>query len=300
MIVPLINRGQMQGFIALSNKISGYSYNYEDITTLNILSNQLVIAMANARLYQESLEKQRLEEELSLARQIQKDLLPKELPVGRDFEFAAYSEPSRYVGGDFYDFMHTKRNNLGIVVADVSGKGMPAALMVSQIQAMLRSEVRNTDSIIRILQNVNYLMSTTTSAEKFVTLFYAEYDPEKRIMHYANAGHNYPIVINSKGEHAFLIEGGLLMGAFKEATYKSDSLKLSPGDLVFFYTDGINEAFSPGGEQYGEERLLDLITSIRGLSAQEIADRVVKEVVDFSSTEIPQDDMTVVAFKIKE
>jgi len=300
MIVPLINRGQMQGFIALSNKISGYSYNYEDITTLNILSNQLVIAMANARLYQESLEKQRLEEELSLARQIQKDLLPKELPVGRDFEFAAYSEPSRYVGGDFYDFLHTKRNNLGIVVADVSGKGMPAALMVSQIQAMLRSEVRNTDSIIRILQNVNYLMSTTTSAEKFVTLFYAEYDPEKQIMHYANAGHNYPIVINSKGEHAFLIEGGLLMGAFKEATYKSDSLKLSPGDLVFFYTDGINEAFSPEGEQFGEERLLELITSIRGLSAQEIADRVVKEVVDFSSTEIPQDDMTVVAFKLKE
>lgn len=299
MIVPLINRGQMQGFIALSNKISGYNYNYEDITTLNILSNQLVVAMANARLYQESLEKQRLEEELSLARQIQKDLLPKELPKGNDFEFAAYSEPSRYVGGDFYDFLNTKRNTLGIVVADVSGKGMPAALMVSQIQAMFRSEVRNTDSIVRILQNVNYLMSTTTSSEKFVTLFYAEYDPENRIMHYANAGHNYPIVINSEGEHVFLIEGGLLMGAFKEATYKSDSLKLNPGDLVFFYTDGINEAFSPEGDQYGEERLLDLITRIRNQSAQEIADRVVKEVIDFSSTEIPQDDMTVVAFKVK-
>ncbi|NIS17363.1 MAG: SpoIIE family protein phosphatase [Aliifodinibius sp.] len=299
MIVPLINRGELDGFIALSNKISGYNYNYEDITTLNILSNQLVVAMSNARLYQESLEKQRLEEELSLARQIQRDLLPKTVPVGDDFEMAAYSEPSRYVGGDFYDFLQTRKNNTGIIIADVSGKGMPAALMVSQIQAMLRSEVRNTDSIIRILNNVNFLMSTTTSAEKFVTLFYAEYDPIEKTMEYSNAGHNYPIVVNQKGEHRFLIEGGLLMGAFKEATYKQDSLKLNPGDLVFFYTDGINEAFNHEGEQFGEERLLELIKEIRSQSAKEIADRVVKEVMDFSSSDMPQDDMTVVALKLK-
>jgi sigma-B regulation protein RsbU (phosphoserine phosphatase) len=176
---------------------------------------------------------------------------------------------------------------------------MPAALMVSQIQAMLRSEVRNTDSIIRILNNVNFLMSTTTSAEKFVTLFYAEFDPASKKLEYSNAGHNYPIVVNQKGEHRFLIEGGLLMGAFKEATYKQDSLKLNPGDLVFFYTDGINEAFNHEGEQFGEERLLELIKEIRSQSAKEIADRVVKEVMDFSSSDMPQDDMTVVALKLK-
>ncbi len=298
MIAPLINRGEIEGFIALSNKISGYNYNYEDITTLNILSNQLVVAMSNARLYQESLEKQRLEEELSLARQIQKDLLPKSLPSGEDFEIAAYSEPSRYVGGDFYDFLQTRRDTTGIVVADVSGKGIPAALMVSQIQAMLRSEVRNTDSLAKILKNVNFLMATTTSSEKFVTLFYADFDQRNHELHYVNAGHNYPIVIHTDGSHSFLTEGGLLIGAFPEASYKSDRISLSPGDLVFFYTDGVNEAFDRDGNQFGEDRLLELIKSLRDQSAREITEKVVDEIKEFSSGEIPQDDMTVVALKM--
>ena len=298
MLVPMHNRGELEGFIALTNKISGYNYNYEDITTLNILSNQLVVALSNARLYQESLEKQLLEEELSLARQIQRDLLPKNLPSGVDFEFAAYSEPSRYVGGDFYDFLETKNNTTGIVIADVSGKGMPAALMVSQIQAMMRSEVRNTDSLVRILGNVNYLMATTTSSEKFVTLFYAEYDPLTKAMKYSNAGHNYPIVIHPDGSHDFLTEGGLLMGAFHDAKYQSDKITLHTGDLVFFYTDGLNEAFDAYGEQYGEDRLLERIKALRNAGAQEITSTIVNEVKQFASEDMPQDDMTVVALKL--
>jgi len=298
LLVPLTNRGVLEGFIALSNKISGYNYNYEDITTLNILSNQLVVALSNARLYKASLEKQRLEEELSLARQIQMDLLPKTLPHGDDFEFAAYSQPSRYVGGDFYDFLDTRRDNTGIVIADVSGKGMPAALMVSQIQAMFRSEARNTDSLVKILQNVNYLMATTTSSEKFVTVFYAEFNTQDKILHYSNAGHNYPIVINKDGECQFLIEGGLLMGAFSDARYKEDSIHLQQGDLVFFYTDGINEAHGKDGEQYGEDRLIELIKNIRDLSAREITEKVVEDVQNFAVSDMPQDDMTVVALKL--
>jgi serine phosphatase RsbU (regulator of sigma subunit) len=298
LLVPLTNRGDLEGFIALSNKISGYNYNYEDITTLNILSNQLVVALSNARLYKASLEKQRMEEELSMARQIQMDLLPKTLPHGDDFEFAAYSEPSRYVGGDFYDFLETRRDTTGIVIADVSGKGMPAALMVSQIQAMFRSEARNTDSLVKILQNVNFLMATTTSSEKFVTVFYAEFDTVGKILHYSNAGHNYPIVIHKNGAHQFLIEGGLLMGAFSDARYKEDSIHLLPGDLVFFYTDGINEAHGKDGEQYGEDRLLELITDIRDLPAEEITKKVVEDVQNFAVADMPQDDMTVVALKL--
>jgi len=275
MLVPLKNRGELEGLIALSGKVSGYNYNYEDITTLNILANQLVVAMSNTRLYQESLEKQRLEEELAMARQIQRDLLPKVLPSGPGFEFAAFSEASRQVGGDFYDFLQTSRHTLGIVVGDVSGKGMPAALMVSQIQAIFRSEVRTSDSLVRIMENVNYLMSTTTSADKFVTVFYAEFDPREMILHYTNAGHNYPIVVRPDGGCEFLIEGGLLMGAFTEVRYRSDRIRLGPGDLVLFYTDGINEAFNESGEQFGEERLVEMIRDLRALSAQEIADAVV-------------------------
>jgi len=298
LLVPLINRGKLDGFLALSNKISGYNYNYEDITTLDILSNQLVVTLQNASLYMESLEKQRMEEELSMARQIQLDLLPKILPRGDDYEFAAYSHPSRYVGGDFYDFLKTKRDTTGIVIADVSGKGMPAALMVSQIQAMLRSEVRSTDSLVQILNNVNYLMATTTSSEKFVTLFYADFDPNLKTLEYSNAGHNYPIIVNLEGEYQFLTEGGLLMGAFNDAVYKSAQVKLNAGDLVFFYTDGINEAQNVNGEQFGEERLLELIREFRNLSARKITERIVSEVNNFASDDMPQDDMTVIALKL--
>ena len=184
------------------------------------------------------------------------------------------------------------------MIADVSGKGMPAALMVSQIQAMLRSEVRGSDSLVQILNNVNYLMATTTSSEKFVTLFYADFDPEAKTLEYANAGHNYPIVINLNGECQFLTEGGLLMGAFQDAVYKSGRIKLNSGDLVFFYTDGINEAQGINGEQFGEERLLNLVINLRNHSAREITDQVVSEVKKFASADMPQDDMTVIALKL--
>lgn len=298
-VVPLVNRGQMEGLIALSNKISGYNYNYEDITTLNIIANQLVVALSNARLYQESLEKQQLERELTLARQIQLDLLPKSLPSGEDFQFSAYTRPSRYVGGDFYDFFKTRKDSIGIVIADVSGKGMPAALMVSQIQAMLRSEVRNTDSLVKILENVNYLMATTTSSEKFVTLFYAEFDPESKTLRYSNAGHNYPVVVSADGQCRFLEEGGLLMGAFENARYKSDQIELKSGDLIFFYTDGVNEAHGRFDEQFGEERLFELIKAFRDLSADELTQKIVAEVERFSTdSDLQQDDMTVLTLKL--
>ncbi|MBU1318687.1 MAG: SpoIIE family protein phosphatase [candidate division Zixibacteria bacterium] len=298
LIVPLQDRRSVLGFVALSPKVSGYSYSYEDMTTLNILGNQLVTAVSNAWLYEESLEKQRLEKEMALARQIQNDLLPKSLPCSEKFEFAAFTEPARQVGGDYFDFLNTERNTIGVVVADASGKGMPAALLISQLQATLRSEVRNKRSLSDMVANANYLISTSTSPEKFVTLFFGELDEENLEFSYCNAGHNYPFVIRQDGSIEYFETGGLLMGAFPKATYESNKFQLVPGDLVFFYTDGLNEAHDAKSEEYGEGRLVKFIKDNRHLPANDLTELVISEIRSFSASTTPEDDMTVVVLKI--
>jgi len=300
MIIPLQDANRVLGFVALSPKVSGYSYNYEDITTLNILGNQLVTAITNVWLYQESLEKQRLEKEMTLARQIQRDLLPKSLPCGEQFEFAAYTEPAMQVGGDYYDFLQTNHDNIGLVVADASGKGMPAALLISQLQATLRSEVRHDRPLSEMIANANYLVSTSTSAEKFVTLFYGELDSETLKLSYCNAGHNYPFVIHRDGSIDFLEKGGLLVGAFSGAKYVSDTYQLMAGDVVFFYTDGLNEAFDKNEQQYGEQRLVEYIKKNRELPPQQLTDSIVEEIRSFAAGKPADDDMTVIVLKIKD
>jgi len=300
LLVPLHSDAQMVGFVALSSKISGYSYNYEDITTLNILGNQLVTAISNARLYEESLEKQRLEKEMAMARQIQRDLLPKQLPFGDNFEFAAFTEPARDVGGDYFDFLSTNRGTIGVVVADASGKGMPAALLVSQLQATLRSEVRFKQSLSDMIASANYLVATSTSPEKFVTLFYGEFDRKSLEFCYCNAGHNYPFLIRKDGRTEYFKRGGLLMGAFPSARYECDTFRLAPGDLVFFYTDGLNEAHDAENTEFGEERLIDFVKSRRHLTAQELTETVISEVRGFAAGETAEDDMTIVVLKIND
>jgi serine phosphatase RsbU (regulator of sigma subunit) len=298
LIVPLHSDRQMLGFVALSAKVSGYSYNYEDMTTLSILSNQLVTAIANTRLYEESLEKQRLEKEMAMARQIQRDLLPRRLPRGDDFEFAAFTEPARDVGGDYFDFLSADKETIGVVVADASGKGMPAALLVSQLQATLRSEVRFRQSLSQMIASANYLVATSTSPEKFVTLFYAEFDPKNLTLYYCNAGHNYPFVVRRDGSTAFLNTGGLLIGAFMRAKYECERFQLTPGDTVFFYTDGLNEAHDRDGEEYGEERLLEFVRRRRELSPRELTKSIISEVRNFAAGKAAEDDMTVIVLKI--
>ena len=300
LIIPLHSDKEMLGFVALSSKASGYSYNYEDITTLNILGNQLVTAITNARLYEESLEKQRLEREMAMARQIQKDLLPNKLPFGDNFEFAAFTEPARDVGGDYFDFLRTDRGTIGVVIADASGKGMPAALLVSQLQATLRSEVRFKQSLSDMIASANYLVATSTSPEKFVTLFYGELDRRNLQFCYCNAGHNYPFVIRKDGKIEYFREGGLLVGAFQSARYECETYQLAPGDVVFFYTDGLNEAHDSGDEEYGEERLLEFVKSKRHLPPQKLTETVISEVRNFAAGEANEDDMTIVVLKIND
>ncbi|MCK4384905.1 MAG: SpoIIE family protein phosphatase, partial [candidate division Zixibacteria bacterium] len=298
LVVPMISQDELVGFVGLSRKTTRFRYGYEDITLLGVLANQMVIAMNNARLYQESLEKQRLEEELALGRQIQLGLLPKVCPKGERFEFSAFIQPARQVGGDYYDFLKTEDDRVGIAIADATGKGIPAAMLISLVHASLRSEVKNRLCPSRVMANINQLILSSTSSEKFATMFYGELDPKGRKLIYCNAGHNYPVVIHRDGRVEFLDTGGLVLGAFQEAIYERGEVLFEKNDTVFFYSDGLTENFNNNGEEFGEKRLIDLLLGNRSLDPEGLKKKVIEESTNFTGGIPPYDDFTIVVLKI--
>lgn len=298
LILPLKEADHLLGFVALTDKVAGYRYSAEDYSLLGILSNQMVTALINARLYVESLERVRLQEEVSMARQIQVDLLPSSPPTIDCLSIGVHAVPSRTVGGDFYDFITTAENHLGIVIADASGKGMPAALMIAQIQAIIRSEINNGSSIDRMLVNMNRQILNFSSPEKYVTLFYGQFDPQSRKLYYANAGHNYPILARADGSIELLETGGPIIGALPDMEYRSTEITLDPNDILFLFTDGLSEARNEKEEEYGEERLIELIKNNRTAEAQDLIDLVLRDVHSHDPSYPPRDDTTIIVLKI--
>jgi serine phosphatase RsbU (regulator of sigma subunit) len=298
LIVPMKSQDELVGFIGLSRKTTRFRYGYEDITLLGVLANQMIIAINNARLYQESLEKQRLEEELALARQIQVGLLPKVCPKGELFEFSAFTQPARQVGGDYYDFLISEEGRVGVAIADATGKGIPAAMLISLVHASLRAEVKNRLCPSRVMANINQLIFSSTSSERFATMFYGELDPASRKLIYCNAGHNYPVVIHQDGRAEFLDTGGLLLGAFQEALYERGEVLLQRNDTVFFYSDGLTENFNDKDEEFGDKRLLDLLLRNRFLDPEGLKEKVIEEATNFTGGVPPYDDFTIVVLKI--
>ncbi|HUV31518.1 MAG TPA: SpoIIE family protein phosphatase [Acidobacteriota bacterium] len=301
LILPMKDAQHLLGFLALTSKAAGYRYTPEDYNLLGVLSNQMVTALTNARLYADSLEKIRLEEEVSMARQIQLDLLPDHPPQLPGSVIVAQSTPSRTVGGDFYDFITiAEQKRVGVVIADASGKGMPAALLIAQVQAIIRCEVNNGNPISTMMENMNQQIVHSTSAEKYVTLFYGEIDSDSDVFHYANAGHNYPILVRANGDVELLDEGGPIIGALSDMKYTSASVQLRAEDILFLFTDGLSEAMNSDGEEYGETRIRDHLVRSRSKDPRTIVDDLMRDVRGFDPTYPPQDDTTIVAMKITD
>jgi sigma-B regulation protein RsbU (phosphoserine phosphatase) len=300
LILPMKDAKHLLGFLALTDKITGYRYSSDDLNLLGVLSNQMVTALTNARLYVESLERIRLQEEVSMARQIQLDLLPSEPPKLTCSEISALSTPSRTVGGDFYDFIELDNGCIGVVIADASGKGMPAALMIAQIQAIIRSEVTNGNSIPTMLKHLNQQVVTTTSSEKYATLFYGELHPDTGEFHYSNAGHNYPILIRGDGSMELLQVGGLVVGALPHMEYQSAKTVLGSDDILFLFTDGLSEAMDDQEQEYTEDRIREFVHSHRNEDACDLMAHILEDVLAFDPTDPPRDDTTIVAIKMND
>jgi sigma-B regulation protein RsbU (phosphoserine phosphatase) len=298
LILPMKDADHLLGFLALTDKAAGYSFSSEDLNLLGVLSNQMTTALINARLYVESLERIRLQEEVTMARQIQLDLLPSKPPDVTCARISAHSTPSRTVGGDFFDFVPAGDHRLGIVIADASGKGMPAALLIAQTQAILRSEVCNGNSIDVVLKNMNQQIVMSSSAEKYVTLFYGELDTDSGRFYYANAGHNYPILVRACGDIELLRSGGPVIGALPSMGYESDSVQLNNDDILFLFTDGLSEAMNDYEEEYTEDRIRKYVSDNRHHGPQVLIDSILEDVRAFDPTYPPRDDTTIIALKV--
>lgn len=299
-IVPLIGKDKVAGILLLSGKVAAFRYSSEDLSFLKILANQIIVALENCELYRESVEKQRLEEELAVAKKIQRDLLPRELPSLTNFDFAAFIEPSRQVGGDYYDFIPIGDGRTGVVIADASGKGVPAALFTARMQVMIQSEARFGKNMDDMMSSINNYLTFSTSSDHFATCFYGEIDDKERTFNYCNAGHNYPILIRKNGSVESLKKGGLLLGAFAEARYETGEISIKPGDMLVLYTDGLSEAMDNNDIEYGEARLIENMVKLRTQPAEIICSMIVKSVKQYASGINDFDDMTLVVIRSRE
>ena len=187
-----------------------------------------------------------------------------------------------------------------MVIADASGKGMPAALMIAQIQAILRSEVNNGIPIDSLLRNMNEQIVKSSSAETYVTLFYGEFDTTCNVFRYANAGHNYPVLVRSNGDIELLKAGGPIIGALPMMEYRSSLVKLEKDDLLFFFTDGLSEAMNENEEEYTEERIRQFVCDSRQIDPDQLIDLILEDVRRFDPMYPPRDDTTIVALKVNQ
>jgi len=260
-------------------------------------------------LVKERVQKERLERELEIAKEVQEQLFPRRVPQMGRLEVTGLCLPARVVSGDYYDFLQLDPQCLGIAIGDICGKGISAALLMANLQATLRSDVLNLaplqpvaqvggdGTVSRVMSLLNHQIYSFTSSNKFASLFYAVYDDSRLTLTYCNAGHNPPLYFGEGGFQRLTI-GGTVVGIFPDAEYEHASLTLRSGDLFVAYTDGIVESVNEYGEEFGEERLIQLVQRNRTLTAEDIQKVIVEEVVRWSFEEERDDDMTLVVARI--
>jgi serine phosphatase RsbU (regulator of sigma subunit) len=237
-------------------------------------------------------EMERLEHELDLARDLQRSILPDEFPQRPGISFAARSRPARQVGGDFYDVIPLTAGRFGLVMADVSDKGMAAALFMALARSLIRAEAKRRSTPRRALLNVHRLLLEMSRAEMFVTVFYGVLDPARGTLRYARAGHDRPLLFNPATGHCHALAAqGTVLGLAIDVSLEEAEVSLSPGDRVLLYTDGITHAESPSGEFFGVERLREIVCHARSLSAQALVDLVFERVTTFQAGAAQFDDM---------
>jgi sigma-B regulation protein RsbU (phosphoserine phosphatase) len=291
---------EIVGVIQLLNSSQG-KFSAEDLDFLTKLSGHMAMALENARLHRESLEKQRLQREMDLARSIQRSLLPDQPPVVPGYEIAVLNEPCFECGGDYYDFLNLGPQTLLLVVADVEGKGVASALVMSNLQATLRALVMHLHSLEVLTLSLNEMMYNDTKSEKYLSLFMGLVDTRRNGLHYINAGHVPPLLISGEtGEAKQLTDGGTVIGLFPHAEYQRGSAKLNPGDILVTCTDGIGEAQNPQEEEYGSDRLAACIAKNREKTPKEIVDIVLREVTEFSRGGTHVDDKVLMILKVND
>ncbi|HSB07968.1 MAG TPA: SpoIIE family protein phosphatase [Blastocatellia bacterium] len=266
---------------------------WENNRLLAILRTQIEMGYAQRKTHRLKKEHER---ELVEARSIQRRLLPSEIPQIEGCRIAAAWRPARAVSGDYFDVVKFSDSKAALCIADVSGKGMPAALLMSNVQAAVKSFASETISPSELCAKVNQVVSTSMGEDKFITFFYAVVDAERKKLAYSNAGHNAGMLLHLDGSITRLEPTGAVLGPFPNWNYKHDEVDLASGDRLLLITDGVTELRNSLGEEFGEERLVELLVQNRELEADNLRDRIVQAVLDFSGGEF-QDDATMVVLR---
>ncbi|MBN2411066.1 SpoIIE family protein phosphatase [candidate division KSB1 bacterium] len=298
--VPMRIQEQTNGIILLGERINNLEYTDNDIEFLSTLCNQAMISLENARLFDETIEKQRMEDELNIAREIQNRLLPETFPALECYEIMGFNVPSREVGGDYYDCICLDENRIALAIGDVSGKGAPASLLMSNLHAGLHTLVMSKADITMIMSKLNNLIYAHTTFDKFITFFYAEINILERTITYSNAGHNPPLIYRQDGSYISLDKGGLILGMMPDNIYETETLQLLPGDFLLMFTDGVTEAMNNLDEEFDDWRLLNIMqfAKTNNLSINELINKVITEVRDFSQGLPQADDITMLGLKV--
>lgn len=298
LVIAISVTGRRLGVLAVADKESRdgrvLDFTATDARLLSLFANQVAAAIETARLHREALEKERIDRELELAAAIQREILPRSLPEVAGVELAAASVPTRQVGGDYYDFFPLSRGRIGFLAADVSGKGVPAALLVSTVHAAVHLQIEQSETISELVSRIDRHLQRYAAARKFLTLFFGVLEPDTGLLRYVSAGHNPALLFTSSGAILHVGSTGVPIGILPNATWREETLQMAPGDLICVYTDGVTEAVNEGEEEFGLDRLARLLARFGGGGCRELCDRVLAEVADFAR-EMPQyDDQTLV------
>ncbi|MCI0406009.1 MAG: SpoIIE family protein phosphatase [candidate division Zixibacteria bacterium] len=296
MVVPITSSERVIGVFNLESDQPD-AFREEGLRLLADFAAQAALSIERAQLFAERVEKRRLEGELSIARRIQHSFFPKNIPALAGFDLFGANRPSSEVGGDYYDFIPIVENQVGIAIADVSGKGIPAALIMAAFRASLKAEIRNNYAIRTIMAKVNSLMQESIEAGNYVTAFYGVLDAQKKIFTFCNAGHNPPLILKADGTREYLTKGGVALGIFGDSAYKEKPYALREGDILVFYTDGVTEARNEAEEEFALPRLEKIVAENRGLPAEEIYRAVEGAVIRFQNYR-RQDDFTLIVLKV--
>lgn len=295
--IPMRHQNKTLGFILLGEKISKQDFTSLDLEFLTTLVSQAVISLENARLFKETLEKQRIEQELQVAKTIQQKLLPHEITEIPDYDVFGLNIPSKEVGGDYFDLISLSSGQFVITVGDVSGKSVPAALLMANLQAALKIIINEEISLDQVVSKLNELIYHNTDMDKYITFFIGVLDNKNHHFTYVNAGHNPPLLLDKQGKIKQLDVGGIILGMMPEYPYQIGQVDFASGDLLVCYTDGVNEAMNNTQEEFGEERLKKVLTQNRDLASKPLSDTIVSELNEFSGSQPQADDITLIIIR---
>jgi len=296
MVAPIISNDKVIGAFDLeSDRLN--AYNEDDLSILQLLASQVAIIIEKSKLQEQAIEKKRIEAQLEIARQVQLELLPDADPEFSNFDISAYIFPTEEVSGDYYDWVRIFDDQIGIIVADAVGKGIPAALLMSFLRASLRAGVQIGYAPHIALSKVNNLLWDSTEDHQFITAIYGILDGTNRTFVFSNAGHNPPMLIKPNGEFRYVEYGDTPLGMFSDAQYHQHFIRFEQGQVMVIYTDGITEAANEDGEEYGTERFAKSVLECIEMPAKRMIDYIRKGVADFTERKFLDDDGTLFIVK---